>query len=55
MFIIGGREMENENVALRDRIDGDLGTMSIVDAVEKLKTEIRDKTVRRKKQKSDES
>jgi threonyl-tRNA synthetase len=55
MFIIGGREMENENVALRDRIDGDLGTMSIVDAVEKLKTEIRDKTVRRNKQKSDES
>ena len=48
MFVIGGREMENENVAVRDRIDGDLGAMPTEEAIEKLELEIRDKTIRHK-------
>ncbi|MBN1396061.1 MAG: threonine--tRNA ligase [Pirellulales bacterium] len=48
MFVIGGREADEENVAVRDRIEGDLGTMSLEAAVERLKKEIREKTVRSK-------
>ena len=47
MFIIGGREAEEEKVALRDRLEGDLGAMPLEQAIEKLNTEIRDKTIRR--------
>jgi threonyl-tRNA synthetase len=46
MLVMGGREMEQQTVALRDRIEGDLGSMSFEDAVEKLREEIRQKTVR---------
>jgi len=55
MMIIGGREMENQSVAVRDRIDGDLGAVPVAEAIEKLQAEIRDKTVRRKKEQSEES
>jgi threonyl-tRNA synthetase len=48
MFVVGGREMEQQTVAVRDRIDGDLGSMGLEAAVEKLKEEIRLKTVRRR-------
>jgi threonyl-tRNA synthetase len=50
MLVIGGREMENENVALRDRIGGDLGAMPTKEAIEKLELEIRDKTIRHKEE-----
>ncbi|HYW79301.1 MAG TPA: threonine--tRNA ligase, partial [Thermoguttaceae bacterium] len=46
MFVIGGREMEQETVALRDRREGDLGTMSLEDAIAKLQAEIDAKAVR---------
>jgi threonyl-tRNA synthetase len=46
MFIIGGREAEEGKVSLRDRLEGDLGPMPVDQAVDKLKTEIRDKTIR---------
>jgi len=46
MFVVGGRDMENQTVSVRDRIDGDLGSMSIEDAIEKLNEEIADRTVR---------
>jgi len=46
MLVIGGREMESDTVALRDRREGDLGSMSIAEAVEKLQAEIDAKTVR---------
>jgi len=48
MFVVGGREMEQQTVAVRDRIDGDLGSMGLEAAIEKLKEEIRLKTVRRR-------
>ena len=46
MFIIGGREAEEGKVAVRDRLQGDLGPMTIDQAIDKLKIEIRDKTIR---------
>ena len=48
MFIVGGREMEEQTVAVRDRIDGDLGAMKLEQALEKLQSEIRARTVRQK-------
>ncbi len=46
MFIIGGREAEEGKVSVRDRLEGDLGPMPVEQAMDKLKTEIRDKTIR---------
>ncbi|HJN12166.1 MAG: threonine--tRNA ligase [Pirellulaceae bacterium] len=46
MFIVGGREMENETVAVRDRLIGDLGPMKIDEALAKLQTEIAARAVR---------
>ncbi|MHB1037858.1 MAG: threonine--tRNA ligase [Pirellulales bacterium] len=46
MFVVGGREMEQQAVAVRDRLEGDLGTMSIEAAIEKLSAEVRAKSVR---------
>jgi len=46
MFILGGREMESGQVAIRDRIDGDLGAVPITEAIAKLQTEIDDRVVR---------
>jgi len=46
MLIVGGREMEEEAVAVRDRIDGDLGSLKVEAAIEKLLEEVRAKTVR---------
>ena len=44
MFVIGGREAEEGKVAVRDRLEGDLGAMPLAAAVEKLQAEIRAKT-----------
>ncbi len=46
MFVIGGREVDSGTVAVRDRRQGDIGTMPLEKAVEKLLTEIEAKTVR---------
>ena len=46
MFVVGGREMENGEVSVRDRIAGDLGGMSVAAAIEKLSQEVADRTVR---------
>jgi threonyl-tRNA synthetase len=46
MFVIGGREMESGTVAIRDRIDGDLGAMPVEEAIAKLRDEIDQKLVR---------
>lgn len=46
MLIIGGREMEQNAVAVRDRIEGDLGSMSVDAALDKFRHEIAAKTVR---------
>ncbi len=46
MLIIGGREQEQETVAVRDRREGDLGAMSVAEAVEKFQAEIQARTIR---------
>ena len=43
MLVIGGQEAENKMVAVRNRKEGDLGTMSLADAVAKIEEEIRTK------------
>ncbi len=47
MFVIGGREAEEGQVSVRDRLEGDLGAMPLAAAMEKLQAEIRAKTVRK--------
>jgi threonyl-tRNA synthetase len=47
MFVVGGREMENGTVSVRDRIEGDLGAMSVEAAIERLTDEVAARTVRR--------
>ncbi|MBX7072972.1 MAG: threonine--tRNA ligase [Pirellulales bacterium] len=46
MLVIGGREMEQGAVAVRDRITGDLGQLGVEAAIEKFQQEIAEKTVR---------
>ncbi|MBN1911488.1 MAG: threonine--tRNA ligase [Pirellulales bacterium] len=46
MLVIGGREQENGTVALRDRIDGDLGALAVQEVIEKLKAEIAERKTR---------
>ena len=46
MFVIGGREAEEGKVAVRDRLQGDMGAMPVEEAIAKLQTEIREKTIR---------
>jgi threonyl-tRNA synthetase len=47
MFVIGGREADEGKVAVRDRIEGDLGAMPLAAAVERLQGEIKAKTIRK--------
>jgi len=49
MLVIGGREQESEAVSVRDRLEGDLGAMSIDETIAKLKTEIAAKMVRKRR------
>jgi threonyl-tRNA synthetase len=46
MAVVGPKEAEAGQVALRDRIDGDLGSMPIAEAVARLTDEIKNRTVR---------
>jgi threonyl-tRNA synthetase len=47
MFVIGPKEAAAGAVAVRDRIEGDLGPMDLAAAIEKLTTEVREKRVRK--------
>jgi len=46
MAVVGPREAETGQVALRDRIDGDLGSMPTSEAIARLQKEIADRQVR---------
>jgi threonyl-tRNA synthetase len=46
MFVVGEKDRDNGTVTVRDRIEGDLGAMSVADAVAKLQEEIKSKKVR---------
>ncbi|MCS7306375.1 MAG: threonine--tRNA ligase [Thermoguttaceae bacterium] len=47
MFIVGSREAEQGSVSVRDRIQGDLGPMSLQTAIDKLQQEIAQKLYRK--------
>ena len=53
MMVVGPKEAESDAVAVRDRIDGDLGAMSIDEAIAKLKAEADDRVIRQVAEKSD--
>jgi len=46
MLVVGGREADEGTVALRDRREGDLGAMSLDDALARMQREIAEKTIR---------
>jgi threonyl-tRNA synthetase len=46
MLVVGERDRDSGTVTLRDRIEGDLGPMSLEACLEKLLKEVREKTVR---------
>ncbi|MAG94451.1 MAG: threonine--tRNA ligase [Planctomycetaceae bacterium] len=46
MLVVGDKEAEDDAVAVRDRIDGDLGTMSIDEAIARLQKEVNERQVR---------
>ncbi len=46
MLVVGPQEAENDQVALRDRLEGDLGSFSVADAIAKLQEEVTAKTIR---------
>ena len=46
MLIVGGRDVENGTVSIRDRIEGDLGALSLEDALIKLQKEVAERTIR---------
>ncbi len=47
MFVVGQREMETDSVAVRDRLEGDQGIMKLEAAMDKLRTEVAERTVRK--------
>jgi threonyl-tRNA synthetase len=47
MCVLGGREADSGQVALRDRLEGDLGMMPLEAAVARLQAEVQAKTIRR--------
>ena len=46
MFVLGGREADAGEVALRDRLEGDLGAMPLEAAIARLLAEVQAKTIR---------
>ena len=44
MLIIGDKEVENSTVSVRDRKEGDIGSMNLEDFINKIEKEIKDKT-----------
>ena len=47
MLVVGPRDAEQQTVSVRDRIEGDLGAMPVEEAVERLQSEVRERTVRK--------
>ncbi|MCA9258391.1 MAG: threonine--tRNA ligase [Planctomycetales bacterium] len=46
MFVVGEKDADQRTVTVRDRLEGDLGAMSLEDAAAKLQAEVDAKTVR---------
>jgi threonyl-tRNA synthetase len=46
MLVVGPKEAESGQVALRDRIDGDLGAMPVDEALARLTEEVQERKIR---------
>jgi threonyl-tRNA synthetase len=46
MLVVGDKEQSANTVAVRDRVDGDLGAMTIAELTKRLQTEVNDRTIR---------
>ncbi len=46
MLVVGDKEQTAGTVSVRDRVEGDLGAMSVADLVTRLETEVREKRIR---------
>jgi threonyl-tRNA synthetase len=46
MLVVGDKEQQNHTVAVRDRVDGDLGALPVAELAARLEQEIRDKRIR---------
>jgi threonyl-tRNA synthetase len=46
MAVVGPKEAETRSIALRDRLSGELGTMSIAEVMDLLGSEVRDRKIR---------
>lgn len=46
MLVVGDKEQSAGTVAVRDRVDGDLGAMAVADLIARLEKEVRERTIR---------
>jgi threonyl-tRNA synthetase len=46
MLVVGGRDVEAGTVAIRDRLEGDLGAMPVTEAIARLKAEVDERRIR---------
>jgi threonyl-tRNA synthetase len=46
MLVVGGRDVEAGTVAIRDRLEGDLGAVPVADAITRLKAEVDERRIR---------
>jgi threonyl-tRNA synthetase len=46
MLVVGDKEQTAGSVAVRDRVDGDLGAMTVAELVQRLEHEVRERTIR---------
>ena len=46
MVVVGPKEAESGQLALRDRIEGDLGSMPVAEAIARMQAEVRERRVR---------
>lgn len=46
MLVVGDKEQSAGTVAVRDRVDGDLGAMTLAQLIARLEQEVRDRTIR---------
>ena len=47
MMVVGGRDQEAGTVAVRDRLDGDLGAIPVAEAIARLKAEVEERRIRK--------
>lgn len=47
MLVVGGRDQEAGTVAVRDRLDGDLGAIPVAEAIARLKAEVGERRIRK--------